>query len=86
MFHDLIILMFYCETILFFLRLVPVKSQQTAQLCGFVLHDNAKCLQQFPFNMSLVEYGFQANYQFETYCKQYSDNGYIIFSYLQYCI
>ena len=58
-------------------RLVPIKSQQTAQLCGFVLHDNPKCLQQFPFNMSLVEYGFQASYQFETHCKEYTDNGYV---------
>ncbi len=71
-------------------RLLPVKSQQCVQLCGFVFHDNPSSLQHFPFNMSLVEYGFQANYDFDTHCKKYADYGWVseeenIFSFLSYC-
>ena len=44
-------------------RILPLKSHQTAQLCGFVFHDHPDTLLQFPLNMMLIEYGFQVGIQ-----------------------
>ncbi|XP_074652559.1 uncharacterized protein LOC141906956 [Tubulanus polymorphus] len=56
-------------------RLLPLKADHTVQLCGFVFHGGIDTMPHLPLNMILMEYGFQADYNFSKYCKEYEESG-----------
>ncbi|WAR19131.1 TNKS-like protein [Mya arenaria] len=56
--------------------LLPVRSDQTLQLCGYPLHDLDKHLfAQIPPHIVFNEYGVQATHNYTEVCKPLSTNG-----------
>ncbi|CAH1790961.1 unnamed protein product [Owenia fusiformis] len=56
------------------LRLLPISSTDTVRLCAHVFHDNLDLLELLPSNVVLMEYGFQAYYDFQKFAKVYSES------------
>ncbi|XP_060562168.1 uncharacterized protein LOC132721814 [Ruditapes philippinarum] len=56
--------------------MLPVRSHQTIQLCGYPLHDlNPNTLSQLPPHLVFNEYGVQATHNFTEICKPLSKQG-----------
>lgn len=54
--------------------LLPVPTNHSLQLCAFLFHEQQDALQRLPLNVTLMEYGFQATYEFEDLAQVYSEN------------
>lgn len=56
--------------------MLPVRTEQTVQLCGYPLHDlDPNTLSQLPPHLVFNEYGVQATHNFTEICKPLSKNG-----------
>lgn len=56
--------------------MLPVRSDQSIQLCGYPLHDlDPRLLSQLPPHLVFNEYGVQATHNFEEVCKPLSSHG-----------
>ncbi|KAJ8308848.1 hypothetical protein KUTeg_013722 [Tegillarca granosa] len=57
-------------------KLLPVLSNHTLQLCGYPLHDlDSTLLQQLPPNIVINEYGIKADHDFKRFCRPLCDQG-----------
>ena len=56
-------------------RLLPVTSRHTLELCARVFADFPHLMEKLPCGVSLVEYGFKSDHDFETACEQFRKFG-----------
>ncbi|XP_064621643.1 uncharacterized protein LOC135484263 isoform X2 [Lineus longissimus] len=57
-------------------KLLPLLRSHTPQVCAFVFHENLEAMQDIiPPDMMLLEFGFQADYNFHKYSKEYAEIG-----------
>ncbi|XP_014663784.1 PREDICTED: uncharacterized protein LOC106806376 [Priapulus caudatus] len=56
-------------------RQLPICMHHTVALCSNSLHDYRHALPQLPMDLVLVEYGFEATYDFHAVCKPFRDFG-----------
>ena len=56
-------------------RLIPVTPRHTLELCARVFADHPHLMEKLPCSVTLVEYGFKADHDFETASAQFKKSG-----------